>query len=117
MAIAIALLTASALLGWALLWPDSSCAQPACARQRFSIAIEVDALQQVPAIPFEVPAQGQPVSLRTIMSGGGIDTTVTPDDLDLPYKAASGPLDRADLYRFADAWGSKTVPSGADAKS
>ena len=116
MAIAIALLTTSALLGWALLWPDSSCAQPACARQRFSIAIEVDALQQVPPIPFDVPAQGQPVSLRAIMSGGGIDTTVTPDDLDLPYKAASGPLDRADLYRFADAWGSKTVPSGADAK-
>ena len=46
----------------------------------------------------------------------GIDTTVTPDDLDLPYKAASGPLDRADLYRFAAAWGSKTVPSDADAK-
>lgn len=116
MAIAIALLTASALLGWALLWPDSSCTQPACARQRFSIAIEVDALQQVPTIPFEVPAQGQHVSLRDIMSGGGIDTTVAPDDLDLPYKAASGPLDRADLYRFADAWGSKAVPSGADAK-
>jgi len=115
-AIATALLTASALLGWALLWPDSSCAQPACARQRFSIAIEVDALQQVPVIPFDVPVQGQSVSLRAIMSGGGIDTAVTPDNLDLPYKAASGPLDRADLYRFAAAWGSKTVPSDSDAK-
>ena len=70
MAIAIALLTASALLGWALLWPDSSCAQPACARQRFNIAIEVDALQQVPVIPFDVPAQGQSVSLRAILNGG-----------------------------------------------
>ena len=104
------------MLGWALLWPDSSCAQPACARQRFHIAIEVDALQQVPVIPFDVPAQGQSVSLRAILNGGGIYTAVTPDNLDLPYKAASGPLDRADLYRFAAAWGSKTVPSDADAK-
>jgi hypothetical protein len=55
------------LLGWALLWPDSTCAQPACARQRFSIAIEVDALQQVPVIPFGVPVQDQSVSLRAIM--------------------------------------------------
>jgi outer membrane protein OmpA-like peptidoglycan-associated protein len=116
MVIATALLTTSALLGWALLWPDSSCAQPACARQRFHIAVEVDALQQVPVIPFDVPAQGQSVSLRAILNGGGIDTAVTPDNLDLPYKAASGPLDRADLYRFAAAWGSKTVPSDADAK-
>lgn len=116
MAIATALLTASALLGWALLWPDSSCAQPACARQRFHIAIEVDALQQVPVIPFDVPAQGESVSLQAILSSGGIETAVTPDNLDLPYKAASGPLDRADLYRFAAAWSSKTVPSDADAK-
>lgn len=116
MVIATALLTTSALLGWALLWPDSSCAQPACARQRFHIAVEVDALQQVPVIPFDVPVQGQSVSLRAILNGGGIDTAVTPDNLDLPYKAASGPLDRADLYRFAAAWGSKTVPSDADAK-
>ena len=116
MAIATALLTASALLGWALLWPDASCAQPACARQRFHIAVEVDALQQVPVIPFDVPAQGQSVSLRAILNSGGIATAVTPDNLDLPYKAASGPLDRADLYRFAAAWGSKTVPSDADAK-
>jgi outer membrane protein OmpA-like peptidoglycan-associated protein len=115
-AIATALLTASALLVWALLWPDSSCAQPACASQRFNIAIEVDALQQVAVIPFDVPAQDQSVSLRAIMNGGGIETAVTPDDLDLPYKAASGPLDRADLYRFAAAWGSMTVPSDADAK-
>lgn len=115
-AIATVLLTASALLGWALLWPDSSCAQPSCARERFNIAIEVDALQQVPVIPFDVPAQDQSWSLRTILNGGGIDTAVTPDNLDLPYKAASGPLDRADLYRFAAAWGSKTVPSAADAK-
>lgn len=115
-AIATALLTASALLSWALLWPDASCAQPACARQRFTVAIEVDALQQVPVIPFDVPAQGQSASLRAMLNGGGIDTALTPDDLDLPYKAASGPLDRADLYRFAAAWGSKTVPSDADAK-
>ena len=116
MVIATALLTTSALLGWALLWPESSCAQPACARQRFNIAVEVDALQQVPVIPFDVPVQGQSVSLRAILNGGGIDTAVTPDNLQLPYKAASGPLDRADLYRFAAAWSSKAVPSDADAK-
>ncbi len=116
MAIGAALAAASALLAWALLWPDSSCAQPACARQRFNIAIEVDALQQVPAIPFEVPARGRSVSLRAILKDGGIDTTIAPDDLDLPYKAASGPLDRADLYRFAAAWGGRHVPAGADAK-
>ena len=116
MTIAIALVASSALLGWALLWPDSSCSQPACARQRFSIAIEVDALNQVPSIRFDVPTDNEPVSLHAILKSGGIDTTLTPDNLDLPYKAASGPLDRADLYRFAAAWSSKTVPEGADAK-
>jgi len=76
----------------------------------------VDALDRVPPIPFEVSSSEYSVSLHAILKAGGIDTTVTPDNLDLPYKAASGPLDRADLYRFAAAWGSKDLPSGADAK-
>jgi peptidoglycan-associated lipoprotein len=116
MTIATAFVAASALIGWALLWPDSSCAQPACARQRFNIAIEVDALNQVPSIPFDVRTDDEAVSLHAILKSGGIDTTVAEDNFHLPYKAASGPLDRADLYRFAAAWSSKTVPEGADAK-
>lgn len=116
MAIAMALIASLILIAWAFLWPDFSCAQPACARQRFQIAIEVDALHQVPTISFDVPIDDRSVSLRSILKTGGIDTAVTPDQLDLPYKAASGPLDRADLYRFAAAWGGKKAPPGADAK-
>ena len=101
MAIATALLTdvSVARLGAALARFKLRTARM-CASARSSIAVEVDALRQVPAIPFDVPAQGQPVSLRAILSGGGIDTAVTPDDLDLPYKAASGPLDRADSVQI-----------------
>jgi outer membrane protein OmpA-like peptidoglycan-associated protein len=116
MAIATALIGSLALIGWALLWPDVTCADPACARQRFTIAIEVDALSQVPTIPFDVTVDGNSVSLSSILRSGGIGAAVVHDQLDLPYKAASGPLDRADLYRFAAAWGGTTAPPGTDAR-
>lgn len=112
----LAVLALLGLLGWALYWPENSCAQPACARQRFSLAIELDAFQQVPRIPLEVRSGENVVSLREILAAGGIDVTIEVDQLDLPYSAASGALDRADLHQFAAAWRSNTMPPGADAK-
>src|SRR5262245_20271052 len=97
-------LAATGLLGWALFWPDRSCAQPACARDRFAITIEVDDFGQVPPIDFEVPADGGRVSLRSILRAAGIEVGVELDQLDLPYRESSGPLDRADLYQFASVW-------------
>ncbi len=109
--------TVAAVLGWALFWPETSCAQPACARQRFSLAIELDALRQVPAIEFTVAAGDEgTVSLQSILASGGIDVSLQPDQLDLPYIAASGALDRADLYQFASAWRDNSIPEGMDAK-
>ena len=66
-------LAAVGLLGWALFWPDRACAQPACARDRFAITIEVDAFGQVAPIDFEVPADGGRVSLQSILRGAGVE--------------------------------------------
>jgi outer membrane protein OmpA-like peptidoglycan-associated protein len=106
---------ATGLLGWALFWPDRACAQPACARDRFAITIEVDAFGQVPPIDFEVPAAGGRVSLQSILRGAGVQVGVELDQLDLPYRESSGPLDRADLYQFASVWRRDTRPDASDA--
>ncbi len=106
---------ATVLLGWALFWPDRACAQPACARDRFAITIEVDAFGQVAPIDFEVPADGGRVSLQSILRGAGVEVGVELDQLDLPYRESSGPLDRADLYQFASVWRRDTRPAASDA--
>jgi len=106
----------AALFGWALFWPEDACGEPACVRPRFSLAIEVDAFRQVAPIDFEVPVGESSVSLHQILAAGGIDVRVQPGQMDLPYMAASGPLDRADLYQFAATWRSKTIPEGVDAR-
>jgi outer membrane protein OmpA-like peptidoglycan-associated protein len=106
---------AAGLLGWALFWPDRACAQPACARDRFAITIEVDAFGQVPPIDFEVPADGGRVSLQSILRGAGVDVGVELDQLELPYQESSGPLDRADLYQFASVWRRDPRPDASDA--
>src|SRR5262245_1474980 len=103
------------LLGWALFWPDRACAQPACARDRFAITIEVDALTNVPPIDFEVPADGERVSLHSILRDAGIDVRTELDQLELPYRASSGALDRADLYQFASVWRRDARATDADA--
>ncbi|MGH8238598.1 MAG: hypothetical protein ACREXP_16470, partial [Steroidobacteraceae bacterium] len=104
------------LLAWAILWPETGCADPACARKRFAVAIEVDGFKQVEPIEFQVPVGKQSASLHEILASGGVDATLVSDQFDLPYKAASGALDRADLYRFAQVWRKRTLPDSADAK-
>lgn len=110
------LIAGCVLLGWALLWPETGCNEPACARKRFALAVEVDAFRQVTPIKFEVPIGSRSVSLRSILASGGVETTVMPDQLELPYKASSGALDRADLLQFAAAWRDVKTPSSVDAK-
>jgi outer membrane protein OmpA-like peptidoglycan-associated protein len=109
------LLAGAAVFCWALLWPASWCSEPACARQRFTVAVEIDALRQVPPIALEVVDTETRVSLESIMAAGGIGLEVHTDQLDLPYQSASGALDRADLYQFAAAWRNRESPAGADA--
>jgi outer membrane protein OmpA-like peptidoglycan-associated protein len=110
------LLVGSALLGWAMFWPATGCAEPACVRARFALAVEVDAFRQVTPIEFDVPVGDSTVSLRSIVAAGGVALTVVPDQFDLPYKASSGALDRADLHRFATTWRNPETPPGVDAK-
>lgn len=81
------LIAGCVLLGWALLWPETGCNEPACARKRFSLAVEVDVFRQVTPIEFEVPIESRTVSLRSILASGGVETALMPDQLELPYKA------------------------------
>ena len=73
------LLAGCVILGWALLWPETGCNEPACARKRFVLAVEVDVFRQVTPIEFEVPIGSRSVSLRSILASGGVETTVMPD--------------------------------------
>lgn len=113
-AFAIAAVVIVAVVLWALLWPASDCDRPSCARQRYSVALEIDTLGQVEPIRFDVADGNDQVSLESIMSDGGIELTSVIDQIGLPYDAESGPLDRADLFQFATAWRSN-VTEGKDA--
>lgn len=110
----IVLLGATTLI-WALFWPDAHCSEPACARKRFAVSVELDAFKQVDPIELELTVGDKRVSLRSIFVSGGVDAQVVPDQADLPYKSASGALDRADLYQFATAWRSEEPRHNVDA--
>jgi outer membrane protein OmpA-like peptidoglycan-associated protein len=112
-AIVIALVVG--VLAWATFWPMDPCSHPSCVRKRFELALEVDAFETVEPIAFSFDTEEGPVSLQSILATGGIDLTVTYDDLHVPYKAASGPLDRADLYQFVSAWRNRPAHPQADA--
>ena len=92
------------LMSWALYWPTNDCDDPNCARRRYSVALEIDALGQVAPINLEVVESDEPISLATILRGGGIELTPEVDEVELPYDASSGPLDRADLFQLVTAW-------------
>jgi hypothetical protein len=111
----IGLLAVTATLIWALFWPDASCSEPACARRRFAISVELDAFKQVDPIELELAVGDKHVSLHSIFASGGVDAQVVPDQADLPYKSASGALDRADLYQFATAWRKEEARRNVDA--
>lgn len=112
---AVGVLAGAGILIWALFWPDAQCTEPACARKRFAIAVELDAFKQVDPIELDVAVGNERVTLHSIFASGGVDTTVVPDQADLPYKAASGALDRADLYQFATTWRSAQTRREVDA--
>ena len=99
------------LLGWAFWWPSDACDRPSCARQRFVVELELDALRQVAPIDLEIEDASGAVSLASILRDGGIELSSVLDDLDLPYDPQSGPLDRADLAQFVRAWHNR-APSG-----
>lgn len=106
---ALAALVTVALFLWALYWPEVDCDHPGCARQRYSVALEIDALSQIEPISFEIDDADQPISLTDILRDGGIELNLALDETTLPYDPASGPLDRADLFQFVTAWRNKTV--------
>ena len=113
-AFAASAVAAMAVFLWAMFWPAGDCDHPNCARQRYSVALEIDALGQVEPISFDVDDGEDRVSLESIMRGGGIELTPAVDQVGLPYDAASGPLDRADLFQLVTAW--RSNPStGKDA--
>jgi outer membrane protein OmpA-like peptidoglycan-associated protein len=101
---AIVAIAIASLLSWALFWPVADCDHPSCARQRYSVALEIDALGPIDPIDLEITEGEEPVSLATILRGGGIEVTSEVDQTGLPYDAASGPLDRADLFQLVTAW-------------
>lgn len=105
---------AGAMLLWAVFWPSNDCDRPSCARQRYSVALEIDALGHVDPISLEVSEGDNPVSLREILRGGGIELTPAVDQVGLPYDPSSGPLDRADLFQLVTAW-RNSAAKGMDA--
>lgn len=113
--LAIALLAGAATLVWAFFWPDTGCSEPACARKRFAIAVELDAFEQVEPIELDVTVDDKRIGLSSIFASGGVDAEVVADQADLPYKAASGALDRADLYQFTTAWRNAQARGDVDA--
>lgn len=113
-ALALAAAAIAAVFLWAMFWPENDCDRPSCARQRYSVALEIDALGQVEPISFEVDDGEARTTLESIMLGGGIELAPTIDQLGLPYDATSGPLDRADLFQFVTAWRSQSA-RGKDA--
>lgn len=110
------MLTFAAILWWALFWQDENCSEPACARHRFSLAIELDTFERVQPIALEVATDEGPVSVNSVLSSGGIEVDVRTDQTNLPLAIASGKLDSADLYRFAQVWRSVQHEAGADAQ-
>lgn len=110
------LFTFAAAILWALFWQDENCSQPACARQRFSVAVELDSFDQVAPIPLEIKTRDGTVSVSSVLESGGVEVRIRRDQANLPFAAASGKLDRADLYQFAKVWRSSPAAKGADAK-
>lgn len=96
-------------------WTDLPCSEPSCARQRYTLFVELDSFNGVDPVPLEIPGENdESVSAESIMASGGIQLLIEPDDTQLPYDPQSGPLDRADLYQYSLAWRNLAVPSRAN---
>lgn len=112
----VIVLLAAGAFAWAWLGATPPCADPSCARERFSVYIEVDRFDRVEPIALEVPVRdGGNVSVASVLGSGGIDVQLSPGSRTLPFAAASGKLDRADLYAFAQEWRDRAPNAKADA--
>lgn len=105
-----------ACVAWAFLWPDTTCSDPVCARERFSLFVELDAMEQAGDVPLELDTDEGRVSVRSVLSAVGVDVTVVRDQVDLPYDPSSGALDRADLFQLFQTWNQLPKPANVDAK-
>jgi outer membrane protein OmpA-like peptidoglycan-associated protein len=103
------------LLSWALWWPLGDCDRPSCARHRFTVGIEIDALGEVEPIAFDIDNGHESLSLQSILRQGGIEVLPVTDELGLAYDPSSGPLDPADLFQFVSAWRNRGRIEGTDA--
>lgn len=99
---------------WLWLGPQPVCADPACARQRFSVDLELDRFQRVEPMELEVTTVEGDVSLGSVIGSGGIDVRVRSQARELPL-AVNEKLDRADLYAYAQEWRTRESQPGADA--
>ena len=106
---------ATGVLGWAAYAPVEMCSDPACARERFRIFVEVDSFRDIEPITLEANDDGQLVTPESILRLGGISVQIGHDQKDLPYAAASGPLTPADLRQYAEVWRGQDLPAGANA--
>lgn len=115
-ALGLILSACAAAILWAFFWQDENCSQPGCARQRYSLLVELDSFEQVAPIPLEVTTREGVVSVESVLESGGVSVKIERDQTNLPFAAASGKLDRADLYQFAKVWRSSQAAQDADAR-
>lgn len=110
----LATLVIGATAAGAVFWTDLPCADPSCARERYTLFVELDSFRDIEPVPLEVTVDdNEIVSATSILASGGIELLIEPDDTKLPYDPESGPLDRADLYQYSLAWRNLAVPSRA----
>jgi hypothetical protein len=83
---------ATGVLGWAAYAPVEFCSDPACARERFRIFVEVDSFRDIEPVALEASDGGRIVTPASILQDGGIRVQIAHDQTNLPYAAASGPL-------------------------
>jgi hypothetical protein len=118
-AVATALFLA-ALLALASRWLATltavPCAEPACAELRYRLHVELDVLSGAESVPVAARASGHTLDLDGLLSQGGIAVEVLSDGSTLPYDPSAGALDEADLLAYAEAWSSRDVPAGSDAR-
>jgi outer membrane protein OmpA-like peptidoglycan-associated protein len=106
---------ATGVLGWAAYAPGEICSDPACARERFRIFVEVDSFRDIESVALEVSDGGRIVTPASILELGGIRVQISHDQKDLPYAAASGPLTAADLRQYTEVWRGQRLPADANA--
>ncbi len=114
-AVAVIAVVATGALGWVAYAPVETCSDPACARERFQIFVEVDSFRDIEPVGLEAVDGDGVVTPASIIEGGGIRVQIHHDQVDLPYAAASGPLAPADLRQYTEVWRGQQLPADASA--